>query len=228
MTRIFTPSEDTLRKIRDDHFTLMRLIEDMQQRLHALDGSEDSGWVLFLNSSGEQVPRGGVMRITDFSKTTLTATIGKPNTTFQREYLVNAGVPVSDGGTGVAYRLGGICEALYASGTPALNEEWGAANGAWTLTQNRPGFLVRGWDTTALTVFAKPVLAQVVVGKADAAISNGASGTVRVYGGAHGSTTDTSQTIASCYNYGPDIADEADVAVSWPNGKPVVSLLNCP
>ena len=66
-----------------------------------------------------------------------------------------------------------------------------------------------------------------VLGKADTAIANAASGTVRVYAGTPGSETDTTQTITSCYNRGPAIADEAWVTVSWLHGKPYVWLVNC-
>ena len=44
---------------------------------------------------------------------------------------------------------------------------------------------------------------------------------------AAGSEADTSLTIASCYNYGPDIADEANVWVGWMNGKPYVQNMEC-
>ena len=68
----------------------------------------------------------------------------------------------------------------------------------------------------------------IVLGKADSAIANAASGPVRVYAGTPGSEADTSQTIASCFNKGPAIADEAWVTVGWMHGKPYVALLNCP
>lgn len=155
--RIYTPSKETLLKIRDDHFRLMRLIEDLSRRVQAVDGSDDNGTIIFKNSSGEQVPAFGVMRVTEYSEAYRTATIAKPNSTAQARYLVNGDQPVSDGSTGWAHRLDAVCEVLYdaADGVPAYGETWGPESGSWLIHKNQPGFTIWGGnDTTPTRTFA--------------------------------------------------------------------------
>lgn len=149
MTRVYTPSLETLHKIHDDHFKLLRLIEDLQRRVQAVDGADDSGLVFFKNGSGETVPAFGAMRVTAYSATNRTATVAKPSSASQDRYLVNGDQPVSDGGTGWAHRLDAIAEVLYdvSDGTPAYGETWGPESGSWLIHKGKRGFRIWGGNT---------------------------------------------------------------------------------
>lgn len=187
------------------------------------------------NSSGEAVPPFAVMRITSWTKTNneIVYTIGKPNTTFYRRYLVNGPITIgaASGSEGIATFLDQGGPVYFGGGSPGMDEEWGATSGQWYLTQHRPGFLVGGSTTETFNgkslLVAKQYLVQMVYGKADTAISLNSAGTVRVYGGEFGAESDTSQTIASCYNKSTALSDEAEVTVAWPHGRPLVAKLVC-
>jgi hypothetical protein len=182
------------------------------------------------NGSGEEVPPCAVMRITsvDLVDGRIEYTIGKPDSTFRREYLVNSPIAIPSSSSAVGYggRLNEGGYVYYNTGTPALGERWGATASQWYLTQHREGFEATGETTTFNSkniLVARGYVVQQVFGKCDAAISSGASGTVRVYGGATpGSESDTSLTVASCWNEGAALADEADVKVGWLHGKPYI------
>lgn len=194
--------------------------------------------VPFRVDATETVPAYGVLRVTGMVEVDgrFIHKIEKPSTTFSRLYLVNGPEDIAyvSGQTGYGWGtwLWHADYVLYNTGaTPAFGEFWGPTNATWTITQHRPGFLIMGGNTgtgTASRTIAIQSVPEIVFGKADAAIATGASGTVRVYGGTQGSESDTSLTIASCYNYGPDIADEANVSVGWMHGKPYVALMACP
>lgn len=192
-------------------------------------------WVRFTNSTGELIPPHAVMRITGWSASNgaVVYTVAKPSTTFCRRYLVNGPIAVGSATTheGWGTFLGEGGPVMISSGIPSEGEEWGATSGQWYLTQNRPGFLAAGSTTTtsggSTVLIANQLVVQVAYGKADSAINKNSSGTVRVYGGAFGSESDTSQTIASCYNKTANILDEAEVTVAWPNGKALVANLVC-
>lgn len=190
----------------------------------------------YRNDAGETIPAYGLMRVAGMVEVDgeQLFKVVKPNSTFGRLYLVNGPDEVT---VATLYGWGTwLWHADYVlyntAATPAFGESWGPTNDTWTITQHRPGFLIQGGNTgtgAASRVIAMQSVPEIVFGKADAAIAHGASGTVRVYGGAtQGSETDTSLTIASCYNYGPDIADEANVSVGWMHGKPYVALMECP
>jgi hypothetical protein len=191
--------------------------------------------IIVKNGAGEEIPPCAVMRISseDLVDGRRVITVAKPDSTFRRRYLVNSPIAIANSSSAEGY-AGYLVEGgyvYYNSGTPALDEEWGATASQWYLTQNRPGFIVTAETTTFNSkniVSAKGFLVHMVFGKADAAIANAASGTVRIYTGTPGSEADTSLTIASCYNYGEDIADEANVSVGWLHGKPYVQNMSCP
>jgi hypothetical protein len=189
--------------------------------------------VPFRNDSGEAVPANGLMRVTGMATIGDRAvhTTSKPDATYRLRYLVNGSVEIAIGARGWGYWLWHADYVLYDTGaTPAYGETWGPEPSSWTIKKDAPGFLIQGGNTgsgaTSRTIAIQDV-PQHVFGKADAAIANAASGTVRIYGGTQGSETDTGLTIASCYNYGPDIADEANVWVGWLGGKSYVQNMEC-
>lgn len=186
----------------------------------------------FRNDSGETVPAYGVMRVVN--KTTIDArpiyTIGKPNTTFQRRYLVNSPTEVIDGGRGWGTWLWHADYVLYdsGSGTPAFGEEWGAQNGTWTLAKNRPGFLIDGGnETNPHRTIAMQHLITSVLAQTDGAIDLESSGTLDVLCGAPGSETASGQTISSAFSETMDCEDNTRVTCSWFNGKPYFSPTRC-
>ena len=182
------------------------------------------------NGSGEEVPPCAVMRITavDLVDGRIEYTIGKPDATFRREYLVNSPIAIPSASSSVGYggRLNEGGYVYYNSGTPALGERWGATASQWYLTQHREGFEATGETTTFTSknlLVARGYVVQHVFGKCDTAITSGTSGTVRVYGGGTvGSESDTSLTVSTCWNEGSDLADETDVKVCWIHGKPYI------
>lgn len=190
--------------------------------------------VAFRNDSGETIPAYAVMRVTGWVSVydEIVLTVAKPNSTFNRLYLINGpDEQTVNHPYGTASKAYDHEYSLYESGTtPATGESWGAQSGSWRLAQHRPGFNVMGRvtgsgsDSRVLVIQSVP---EVVFGLADAAIASGGSGTVRVYCGTQGSESDTGLTIASCYNYGPAIADEGKVAVTWMNNKPYVGRMVC-
>lgn len=97
------------------------------------------------NDSGEAIPAYGVMRIysTETNARRTRVIVRKPNTDFQRLYLINGPQGISIGGTGsgtfdIAYAL---CDS---SASPLLAQHWGAKNGSFKLFPYRPGFFLLG------------------------------------------------------------------------------------
>lgn len=98
------------------------------------------------NVSGQDIPRGGILRITDASDLThsIALRVNKPNNTFQQLYAVAL--------KAIAVDKRGPCtlfepvRALYdtSDGTPTNGQIWGPINGQWHLKKNRPGFFVCG------------------------------------------------------------------------------------
>jgi hypothetical protein len=185
----------------------------------------------------ETVPAHGLLRVTgmvDVDGRCVYKT-DKPDATYRRQYLVNGPDEITyrSGSTGYGWGtwLWHADYVLYDTGaTPAYGETWGPEPSSWTIKKDAPGFLIQGGNTgsgAASRTIAIQEVPQHVFGKADSAIANAASGTVRIYGGTQGSESDTGLTIASCYNYGPDIADEANVWVGWLGGKAYVQNMEC-
>jgi hypothetical protein len=102
-------------------------------------------WHPARNTSSETIPPYGVMRISS-TETVARRTryiVAKPNTAFQRLYLVNGPQQIRAGKVGsgtfdISYAL---CDS---SASPLLAESWGAKNDSWKLWQHRPGFFMLG------------------------------------------------------------------------------------
>lgn len=120
----------------------------------------------FYNDSGETVPVCAVMAVTGIHTLddgTVIPKIGKPSATFCRSYLFNGAteVPVADAEadpptTGIGTHQDSDFRdvlALYDTGTPAVNEEWGPKPGQWSLSKNYPSiFTVYGVANEAAKV----------------------------------------------------------------------------
>ena len=189
------------------------------------------------NGSGEEVPPCAVMRITsvDLVDGRIEYTIGKPDSTFRREYLVNSPMAIANASSaeGYAGKLhdGGLV--YYNTGTPALDELWGATSGQWYLTQHRAGFKVTAKTTTFNSknlVIASGYMVDQVLGKPNGTINLNSAGQVNIYGGTRGSESTTSMSVASCYNKtGSGNYTTSDfVVVGWlGHGDPYISKFVC-
>lgn len=152
-----------------------------------------------LNDSGEIVPPYAVMRIysTETRAGRTRCIIRKPNTDFQRLYLVNGPQRIGIDKTGsghfdIAYAL---CES---SVSPLLTQSWGAVVDSWKLRAHRPGFFLLGnyqGDGDAQRAIVRPQEVLEVWGTLDGSLSQGGSATMSVFFRDGGSWTDSTMNI---------------------------------
>lgn len=192
------------------------------------------------NDSGEIVPAFGIMRITGSTiltynngTTVYTLTIDKPNTTFERIYLVNGPEPIPAASN--SYGAGNLCDlpyrALYdtADGTPDVGQWWGAYPSSWKLRRHCYGFYIWG-DPKTTTVGGEHVRVSQhmifdVVGKTSAAHAKDASVAVNVWKGDRSAAIGS--TIASVFNPYGAVATTKRCRVSWHAEKPELSAAEC-
>lgn len=187
------------------------------------------------NGTGTLLRQGEIVEFNTHSLTTLDRqapwfTAAVPDETRAFAILLE-GIANDSGAIGLA-QISGRCPALI--NVQATTDLWAYVNsGADVLVGDRFWGDVRilttppgtGEQTLWVNIQQSP---REWFGKADTAIANAASGTVRVYTGTPGSETDTTHTITSCYNRGPDVGDEAYVTVQRLHRKKYVWLANCP
>ncbi len=189
----------------------------------------------FLNNNEGTVPPYAVMRVIDSEEdpeddpaivdqfTFLLC--DQPDGTFNQLYLVNGSDEVEPSATGWGTWMWHAGRVLYDDGdTPARGEMWGATDGEWFLSKDRPGFYIAGGiDETLTTILAVQKLVDSALCRPNADIAAGDSGTVTIYGGTPGSETSTSLEVADCYNVSSVDLIETDLCqVAWPHGKPYV------
>ena len=196
-------------------------------------------WVPFYNDSGEDVPAYGVMRIDgatlrdegSISDESLNHqaifTIVKPDTTFCSLYLVNGPIiaKADSYGEGTLLLDGGTV--LLSTGTPAYGIEYGPTDDDWGLVQYRPGFLIQGQLTDSPNL-AYAVQKEVIslLGKTDASIAKGSSGTVSIYCGQAGSETDTTWNV-DAYNRFSTVSSDKWVGVTRVHGNWYLTAKEC-
>jgi hypothetical protein len=191
--------------------------------------------IIVKNGAGEEIPPCAVMRISseDLVDGRRVITVAKPDSTFRRRYLVNSPIAIANSisAEGYAGYLGEGGYVYYNSGTPALDEEWGATASQWYLTQNRPGFIITAENTTFNSkniVSARGYLVTQVLGKPNAGINLDNSGTINIYGGTPGSEATTSLTVSAFYKTGPSALTTSNwVTVGWLHGKAYCSVFVC-
>lgn len=177
-------------------------------------------WLEFRNDSSDVVPAFGIVRITG-SITRRRQTVLKvdqPNT-YGSQFLhaVNGPQEVSANKYGLC-TLDFPAIALYddGDGTPAFGEAWGPRDDSWKLRKSTGGFQVVGSpDTEASIVLVSrsPMLS--FLGKTDAAINKGNSGTVSIFAGALGSESDTTVNMSGVYNRFANVASGKWVRCHW-------------
>lgn len=197
-------------------------------------GSEAGPWqptiVRFRNDNSGTAPAHGVLRVTDvvLIDGVPHLTIDKPNTSFQRLYLVNGDDDIQSGGTGWGFRLtdhDGYVLYDSGSGTPAYGECWGPQNGTWTLKKWRYGFTIMGGNATDPTrTVAVQEFVNLFRGKTDAAHAKSATGTISIY---DGDSVDTTDNMASVLNDYADLAISKWVDVVWKGGKWTLAAGEC-
>lgn len=185
------------------------------------------------NSSGSVIPPFSVVLITSVtvSNNEMLYTVRQPNaasTDFNwNGYLVTGPFSIGSGSSdeGLATDLVQPNYVRYDTGTPAIKDVWGPKHGQLTLSKNYYGFEIVGGNTTAAgnnVTIARWVGISMVLGKPDAAIAQGASGTVSVYVGSAGSESDSTMNISSVYNRGSSLTTSDYVFVVINGGIPYV------
>lgn len=185
-------------------------------------------WRPAYNASGETIPAYSCVRIETGSTLDGVAHVNaeKPSATFSRDYGLSPGVECEAGGrVGVCFEAG---FAAYDTGTPATGETWGPKPGQFTVSKNYPGFRCLGViDSTNKIMLAVREEPPFYLCKADSAISKGSTGTASVYVGASGSETDSTVNITSCRAKWMAIATSKWCGVSFVNGVPYITQLEC-
>lgn len=176
--------------------------------------------VKFRNNSGETVPAYGCMRVTSIEtdEGVQRFVIAKPDTSFNRLYLVNSGSDVASGAPGWGTWLWHADWVLYDdASTPAFGESWGPQNASWEIKKWRYGFTIWGSPTGGTTdlVMASQDWVNQFYGQTDAAINKGSSGTVSVFDGAN---ADTAINVASVENKYANVLITKKVTCAWQAG----------
>jgi len=232
---LFTFSEEGMRKLVDAYRANQREMSNLKRTLASFGTRRHQTVYLPIppvkvhNNSSEVIPAYGVMRVESVDADTEVHEVNKPSTTFKCRYLVNLGSDIAIDGSGNATWLEKSAQVLYraASGTPAIDEEWGAKDGQWTLEKNRPGFLITGGNETDDGITrAKQHLVTDLIGKADSNISKGSSGTVSIWMGASAAEAVTEYDL-TCSAKGAAITSAKFVVVFFRNGVWYVGPWEC-
>ena len=191
----------------------------------------------FWNDSGETVPAYGVMArtgIKDLGHGLVLPKIAKPSTGFCMRYLVNGDQPVPAASIG-GCQAGDLVQALYDSGTPAMDEGWGPKSEQWTLTKNYPSTcLVDGiFDADKKILLGKWRLIDTLIGKLAGPLLQGNSATVNVWAGAGGSEAIVTSLTLSGRDWlmksgATAIASGKKVLSQWVNGIWYITEAECP
>lgn len=191
-------------------------------------------WVQFRNTSGEEIPAYGVMRVTgaELKAGLPIITVAKPSTTFQRLYLVNGPQRVGSGST--ARGIGTWLDdepgyVLYESGTPAYGESWGPKASQWSLAKWRYGFTVVGGlagTGSGIRVVAKQREVDVVYGQTNGTHTKGSSSTIDLYDGNNSAISSTSITATNRFAT-VATATAKKVMCTWIGGTWISSAAEC-
>lgn len=146
----------------------------------------------------------------------------KPSTTFRRSYVVNSDYAVIGGTSGYCYATN-IVILAYDTGTPALDETWGAKPSQFTASLGYPGFRCLGiLDATNKWMLAVPEPILTLRAKADAAINANSSGTCSIYIGAAGSESDSTINITAYTKELPQLSTDELITIDFTNGQPYI------
>lgn len=165
-------------------------------------------WRIFQNKSGETVPPFGVMKKTNAVTRNgeICYEIGKPDTDFQSQYLVNGHIQIENDGYGLCTWLEEAGLVLCDTINAADGEEWGVKSGQWSLTQHRSGFWIAGSGFLIGSTYharAKQYYVTECFGKYVTAstVAKGAISAFAVWAGASGSEAATEMRIQARAKY---------------------------
>jgi hypothetical protein len=235
MAELYTFSEEGMRKLVEAYRAQQREMSNLKRHLaHYSTRRHEAVYlpataVSVRNDSGEEIPAHGVMRVTSVDLEPDVYVVAKPNTEFKCRYLVNnsTAIPIDGTGKGTWLERSGVVLYNDSSGTPAIDEEWGAKSGQWSLEKNRPGFLITGGtDTTDHLTRAKQHIVTSLKGKPDSTISLNAAGTVSIWMGASGSEAVTEYDI-TCRAWGAAVTSAKKVIVWFESGVWYVAPWEC-
>jgi hypothetical protein len=185
--------------------------------------------VSFRNDYAGTVPAYGLLRIETL--TTIDGspcfTVDRPDSTFNRLYLVNGPDDVAQNGFGWGTFLWHADWVLYDdASTPAFGESWGPQADSFKLKKWRYGFTIWGEPSGGDTdiVQASQMWVNDFWGQTAGAISKGSTGTIEVY---DGNDADTSITVASVKNKYANVADNKKVSVEWLGGSWYLKSAEC-
>ena len=197
MTRAYAFDEDGKRRANES----IRWTEQFRQQQVRRNRRQVSPFddLKIYNGTNEEMPQYGIGKVT--SITTLNgeklATVEKPDTTFSRQYLVNAGDDLAYQRAGIAKNRP-IVNVLYDTGTPAAGEAWGPKPGQWTASKGFPGLTILGVvDSTNKIALARIESIDHLIGKPGSTIAKGSSGSFTVWLKSTGSWAASSYTITA-------------------------------
>lgn len=188
----------------------------------------------FLNSSGSQAPLGALLRIVSTEYVEgfdPIFTIGKPNSTFQRHYLVNIGGDVDDGQLGVGSWLH-EADFFLADSSPAVGDSYGATPSSWQATKGGYGFTVTGGTNgsgATQRVTGRQEFANELIGKADLAITKGSTGTFSIWcRNSSGTLIDSTFDISGVALFANVPATPKYSQAAWLCGGWIIGMGDCP
>lgn len=190
-------------------------------------GSSET-WLDGKNDSGETIPAYSVVEVKAGSviDDRYHNYLDQASTTFSRNFGFSVGHDIEAGD-----QMGFIMEAGWvaydSSETPAVGDSFGPKPSSWKVWKGYPGFRCVQIKADEHIMLAVREEVGTYIGKADANINKGASGTVSIWIGTPGSESDSTVNISSCYNRTANIASGAWVTVQFMNGHPYVAKLEC-
>lgn len=188
----------------------------------------------FYNNSGEVIPPGGIMDITNDilfrdrqGNQIHYLTVGKPASgEFRRMWAVNGNRPVLDGAFGIC-STAGLCLPYYDDAhAPAVNEEWGPCDATWKISQGGYGFHILGTGRDGIVQCEQRVVTHCRVTLTQSLSQGGtATADVNASNGSAFTLTVSDDAIPT----GKTIANGSILGVSWENNvwRPNVSSA-CP
>jgi len=189
----------------------------------------------FRNDATTTAPASGVLRMTGMATVdgVQYMTVSKPDTSFNRLYLVNGLQDVAANDYGWATFLWHADYVLYDTGnTPAFGESWGPQNGTWTLKKYRYGFTIMGGNITTESGKERTVAVQspvnLIYGQAQGTIADGATGTMEVFDG-NNTILHASTTVSAVHRFSATtIADDSKLEAAWNGGTWNIIAARCP
>lgn len=224
----------------DDAFErTKRAVKFIEQNQRALMARTQSGLQIpfiprtFKNDSGETISKFGLVRPSSFSvehSLEYIVTVGKPNTTFSPIYYVNGSEAVANGDYG-EFQIGPLFILAYDTGTPAYGEFFGAKPSQFTASKNYPhNFRCLGIIDATEKWMAAEFTGHIesLIGKPNADIAKGASGTFNIYSGTAGSEAIITSMTVSVFAKGQAMDSDNFATAGIINGQWYGFPYECP